>query len=81
MVFLDPVVWPCDICHERRQEQYLTLQTENVRQGPPEHGMGRLASVRYCQDRMECVKESMRFLRWKVKELEGGSDARKRRAT
>ena len=81
MVFFDPVVYPCDICHERRQEQYLTLQTENVGIGPAGHGMGRQLSVRYCRDKEDCVKGSMALLKRKIEaELKRrGKDVRRKR--
>ena len=81
MVFFDPTVFPCDICHERRQEQHLTLKTEDVKVGPPEHEMGRQLSVRYCRDKEDCVKGSMALLKRKVGEMERArdKDARKRR--
>ena len=71
MVFEDnAVVFPCDICKERRKEHFLGTNSVSIVVSPKVHPNGQLViAVRYCQDKTNCVRQAALKVRDKIDEV------------
>lgn len=63
MVFNEQPKFPCDICHERRDDFYLAVNSKRVivkeaiaERSEPVYGAG--ITVRFCTDKPECATKA-----------------------